>query len=173
MATKEIWFQHSGIKRSRRCKQMEWEKRIRTTAFIPSPPLSPGATKNIARELRGAQCVIRACLPGTHRPLGDKAAKFKACCRLPVLQPEPLPIGIAGKQSRCSEERAHACATGQRHFGYRPADSRTTLHPGSAQSRRQKEREFVAWEKDAERAWAAVLAGAADISPALCMKSSS
>lgn len=69
-----------------------------TTAFIPSPPLAPRAMKNIACELRGVQRGICPCLLGTTvGPLSDNTAKLKACCRLPVLQPEPLPLLPGGK----------------------------------------------------------------------------
>lgn len=68
--------------------------------------------KNIACEPRGVQRGIRAFLPRTNCPFGDNAAKLKACCGLPVLQPEPLPFAMARRQTLCSEERAPAALPG-------------------------------------------------------------
>lgn len=89
-------------------------KREFGTAFILSPPLVPRAMQNlwaIACEPCGAQHGVRACFPRTNCPLGGNAAKLKVLSRLPVLQPEPLAIAAARRQSCCSE-RARAALWG-------------------------------------------------------------
>lgn len=67
MATKEIWFQQSGIKRSRRSKQREWEKRIRTTAFYPQPTSVPRSYEE-HRPWTPRSAVRHSCLPPRDQP---------------------------------------------------------------------------------------------------------
>lgn len=148
-------------------------KREFGTAFILSPPLVPRAMQNlwaIACELCGVQHGMRACFPRTNCPLGGNAAKLKVLSRLPVLQPEPLAIAAARRQSCCSE-RARAALWGSGTSDIR-CWSCTALDPGTARSCGQQAG-LGAWHKDAEHAWALTPTGVSDTRPAVYMKSSS
>lgn len=163
MATKEIWFQQSGLKGADTASKWSGRREFGTTASKPSPPRASRAMKNITSELRGGQHGIHACLPRTSCPLGDNAAKLKACCQ--SCNPNPVPWLLPGNPA------AQRRGLPLWQFGYPLMDSCTTLDLGPAHACGQRDRGLMARDEDAERAWAVILAGAADASPALCMKS--
>lgn len=173
MVTKEIWFQQSAIKRSRHSKKMEWEKIIWHHSFYPQPTSGPQSyEEHCLWTLRSA--AWHSCLPPQDQlSLWWQRCQVKSVLRVasPATRTSSLCYGQEANPLLRGEGSRRA--TGQWHFGYPLQDSCTTLDPASSCTRGQQRRGLVAWDKDAERAWAVIPAGISGSSPALCMKSSS
>lgn len=156
MATKETRFQWHGIKHSKLSKETEYEKSIWHHGFYPKPTSGPQSyEEHCLWTLKSS--AQHLCLP-PHDHLSIWQQHHPAKSMLQVASPATWTL------SHCyCQDEGSCCAVGQWHFGYPLRDSCTTLDPASARSHCQNKWELLPWDKDAERAWAVILAGVSNM----------